>query len=264
MGGGARARIEPPNSIECGELARGLTDYAKQSRRATASFDGPLASLLPGESIGAMATVRRTCRSDECDFEEGIEDASSMMAVCLASEFGRRSLDIPIIDLSEALPSFSVPTGNESADQSLRSEAIGDSANRERLAKLGIRYLLSMDIVVSGLGTRGTTDGNDLGITMTKNTTYSARIATAVHDVGTGDLLGTITATDSDSKGGTMQFVLFVPLIYIPNPGSISGIQKNACDSIARRVSFMLRGGVSTGWPDDFFNSMHEPLWATE
>lgn len=263
VGGGARAYIEPPNSIKCEELERGGI-LAKDRKLATANFEEPLESLLPGESIGAMATVRRTCRSDECDFEEGIEDASSMMTSCLASEFGRRSLDIPIINLSETLPNFSVPEGNESVDPGLRAEAIGDSENQERLAKLGIRYLLSMDIVVSDLGTRRTTDVNEGLFFTSKSTTYTARIATAVYDAGTGDLLGTITSRDSDSKGGTMMFALFLPIMYIPDPGSISGIQKDVCDSIVRRMSFMLRGGVSTGWPDDLFNSIHEPLWATE
>ncbi len=262
VGGGTRAKIEPPKLIKCGELARGF--LFDDRRRAAANFEEPLESLLPGESIGAMATVQRMCRSDKCVFEEGIEDASSMMAACLASEFSRRSLDVSVINLSTALPSFSVPPGGEPVDLSLRAEAIRDSANQEQLAKLGIRYLLSTDIVVQELGTHRGSEGEAVVAVLSKHTTYSASIVTAVYDIGTGELLGTLTSSDSDSKGGMVGFLLIVPIMYIPNPGSISGIQNNACDAIARRVSFMLRGGVSTGWPDEYFNSVHEPLWATE
>ncbi len=36
--------------------------------------------------------------------------------------------------------------------------------------------------------------------------------------------------------------------------------EAKACDSMARRLSFTLRGAVS-GWPEGYFQNVYAPLW---
>ena len=121
-----------------------------------------------------------------------------------------------------------------------------------------------MKLVIAEGQTIRDSDSNVLVTGAGWSTKYTVSIETQVIDTYSGQVLGTLASSDTGTKGGMVGFFLIVPIMYIPNPASISSIQNNACDAIARRMSFMLRGGVSTGWPAEYFNWIHEPLWATE
>ena len=261
-GGGTRARILPPEGVKCGELGRGFV--ADEARSADADFAEHIEALQPGESIATIATVDRICRTEDCVYEEGTLDASKDVAACLANEFKKRSLEVPVTDLASIFPSMSQSSESQASDTDAASKWIADPANKSLLQERGIRYVLDMQLAIAEGETIRDSDSNVLVTGAGWSTKYTVSIETQVIDTYSGQVLGTLASSDTGSKGGMVGFFLIVPIMYIPNPASISAIQNNACDAIARRMSFMLRGGVSTGWPAEYFNWIHEPLWATE
>ena len=261
-GGGTRARILPPEGVKCGELGRGFV--ADDARSADADFEAHIEALEPGESIATIATVDRICRTEDCVYEEGTRDASKDVAACLANEFQKRSLEVPVTELAGIFPSLSQSSESQAPEPDAASKWIADPANRSLLQERGIRYVLDMQLAIAEGQTIRDGDSNLLVTGEAWSTRYTVLIETQVIDTNSGQVLGTLASSDTGSKGGMVGFLLIVPIMYIPNPASISSIQNNACDAIARRMSFMLRGGVSTGWPAEYFNWIHDPLWATE
>ena len=74
-------------------------------------------------------------------------------------------------------------------------------------------------------------------------------------------MVGTIGSSAVGSEGQIVPFLLIIPLGSI-DFGSRAKIDAKACDAMARRLSFTLRGGAS-GWPKEYFKDVYAPLWGT-
>jgi len=226
---GTIAKVVPPNGIDCASLDWGPLNRPRQ--RADGDFGAHIRPLEQGDAIVARAVITRRCQAAECDFEEGVQDASNTMASCLAREFRRGSTEIPVL-------------------------AATDVENLPR----NVRYILDTDISIVKGGTTTQGEANFGAIVTNKETSYSATFEVNVVDAESGEVIGTIDAAHTGSKGRVAGFFLVLPMVYIPY-GSVGGIQDEACDQLARYASFALRGGITTEWPDQYFKTEMDALW---
>lgn len=234
-GGGTKERIKPPDSIRCGELGRGIVD--DDDTVADADFENPLEPLAPGQSIAVTASSERRCISDDCKLDAGTEDTSVEMAACFAREFKRRSLNIAVTTRN------GIPPGTTD----------------------GIRYWLKIQTHVSEGATTRDFEISDSGLFEedSQTTHYSSWLEASVIDGDSGDELGRISSSDTgvvSRSTVSAAFLLWLPVMYLPVSG-IGDLEKNACDEVARRLSFMLRGGISSGWPEEHFRPITSRLW---
>jgi hypothetical protein len=261
VGGGTFTRIEPPPPVKCGERERGFLE--NERKRAVVDFEQPIEPLQAGQSIAVMASVTHTCISDKCGYEAGVSDASDEFASCLSNEFSRRRMDAPVRKISDILPQLPVPPIVGSTNAEALVTALKVPGNRQYLLDKGIRYILSADMTTEELGQSTISDSEIAATIITTVTRYASSFDSEVIDTSTGETIGRISSKETGGKGGTMVAIVIVPVLYIPH-GSISGIQANACDAVARQMSFMLRGGISLDWPDEAFHSEYLPLWEHE
>ena len=87
---------------------------------------------------------------------------------------------------------------------------------------------------------------------------YSAHLTATVIDGRTGEELGRIGTRDAGMRSKSVGFLLFIPVWYIPI-NTMGDIEDNACDNVARRLSFAQIGGVSTGWPSRYVKTRGSP-----
>ena len=226
---GTISEVVPPNGIECKELEWGV--LYSDTRRAQGDFGGQIHALAPGEAVGASAVVDRQCSTDKCEFETGTEDVTDELVSCLSREFDRRSMDTPVFAVS-----------------------VDDTSPQN------VRYILDSKINLVEGKTTHDGDSNVIGTVWGKNTVYSATFETNVIDTATGEIVGEINSAHQGSKGHVAGFFLILPIMYFPY-GSVSEIRKKACDELARYTSFVLRGGVSKAWPDQYFKTESDALW---
>jgi len=226
---GIVSKVVPPNGIECKELDWGV--LYSDTKRAQGDFGGQIHALTPGEAVGASAVVHRQCSTDKCEFETGPEDVTDELVSCLSREFDRRSMDTPVFGVSD----------DETSPQN-------------------VRYILDSKINLVESKTVHGGDSNVIGTVWNKNTVYSATFETNVIDTAIGEIVGEINSAHQGSKGHVAGFFLILPIMYFPY-GSVSEIRKKACDELARYTSFVLRGGVSKAWPDQYFKTESDALW---
>jgi len=230
-GGGSMEKVDPPREVKCGELHRGIS--SQENLRASAEFDRQLGPVLEGQSIAVSSVTERECVSARCGIAVGTADTTSEMAVCLAREFKRRSLDIPIVHFDK-----------------------NDVEN--------VRYVLSTKTHIQEEATTLSSNASDSPLAdVSQSTQYSASMTTTVTDAGSGEVLGRFGAGDAGQQSQNTSFFLFIPVMKISTSG-IGDMERNSCDEVARRLSFMLRGGVSTGWPEEYFKPISARLWEPE
>ncbi len=195
--------------------------------------------------------------TDECHYEEGTTDGTNGLLACLQNEFKRRSLDVPVENISDEMRLLPHPLGNDLLSQDTWLAALQNPENQRALQGSGIRYVLATAYVLQEVGDAGHIES----VSATIARQYSVRVNTKVFDTKKGVVVGTIRAGQFRKKGKSYGLFGLMPY-YIPF-GSISDFQSTACEEMARRASFIFRGGISTGWPDEYFRSVYEPIWSS-
>jgi hypothetical protein len=275
-GGGTLIKIQPPPPLKCRHLDRGM--FSLEEERAKHDFQERIELLAEGEAIGAIATVEDICTGKACEARAGAEEASQKLAGCLEDEFRRRSFDVPVHDLSKVLSELPTPPdlGLASINSTTLMKSLRLPENKEYLDALGLTYVVSTDMTLHA-------DGGSWNVAMNtpdideiimdedfkslapigmvgKQTLYVSSMDSSIIDVVDGEVIGTIASGAKGSKGVIVPVIAFVPVAVFPW-GSRARVETKACDSMARRLSFVLRGGVSTDWPDKHFQDEYSPIW---
>jgi len=281
IGGGTLVDIEPPPPLKCRHLDRGM--FTLEKERAEADFESRVTPLAAGQSIAAIATFNDVCADKDCDVRSGTHEASEKLAECLENEFERRSFKASVHDLSKILSELPTPPDpdSESMDSAALLTLLRLPENKDYLSARGISYIVSTDMsLLTGPKSRdvesnvphidvdavldedweSVMEGTIPLSVVSTNTRFVSSMKSAVIDTSNGEVVGTITSGAEGSKGSIVPIIVIIPIAYIPY-GSRVRIEAKACDSMARRLSFMLRGGVSTGWPEEYFQDAYEPMW---
>ena len=253
--GGVDSEIAPPFAIRCKDLMRGFFEY--RDKPDNADFKNQIKPLQPGESIGALAVVEKICLTDQCHYDEETTDGTGELLACLQNEFKRRSLDVLVENFSDEMRLLPHPPDNDLLSHDSWLAALQNPENQRSLQSSGFRYVLATAYVLQEVGDADHYES----VSATIARQYSVRVNTKVFDTKKGEVVGTIRADHFGKKGKSYGLFGLMPY-YIPF-GSISDFQSTACGEMARRASFIFRGGVSTGWPDEYFRSVYEPIWSS-
>jgi hypothetical protein len=271
IGGGTLVATKPPAPLHCKELGFG---WIMSKPLAKTDTQVRLDPLRADQSIGAMVTISDLCTDEGCETLESAHEASEKLTACLQSEFGRRKLDLGVHDMAQTLSSLPVPSGQGSRSSSHAAllAQLRMPVNRDHLASLGVRYVISTDMLLQKGTTARVLEHNQLDIdeifegniesiiplsTFTTTTRYVSSLSSSIIDVTNGEVVGTIMAEAEGSTGAIVPVIVIIPVAYVPY-GSRARIQSNACSSMARRLTFTLRGGVS-GWPEEYFQDVYAP-----
>ena len=249
-GGGSMIRVDPPAPLTCEDLkSPGSADVG----------DLRIEPIAPGQSIAVIATDAGLCAGEDCAVETSLSEASGTIASCLASEFERSGIDIPVEDLSGMLGEL--PSGTGKASAVLGNAALMDALqleeNRAYLEARRIRYLVSTDM---SYDRTGRTWGESSIVAMESSVEYASTMQTHIIDVRAGKVVGSISSSARGTEGKVVPILLVIPLGVI-DYGSRAKVDAKACDAMARRLSFVLRGGAS-GWPE--FVDVFGPLWEND
>ena len=274
IGGGTLVAIEPPASIRCKELGFGWIIPQKQAKTKSQLRLEP---LEPDESIAAIAMINDVCTAGDCEIRASEQEASEKLAECLTKEFKRRSFDTQVHDMSKILSELPTPPDPDSnlADSTALLTHLRLPENRDYLGSRGIRYIIGADMslhqdagswelefnqpdfdeIILEENYESTLPVGAIG----KETQYISSMDSNVIDISNGEIVGTIISSAEGSKGAFVPVIVIVPVAYIPY-GSRAKIEAKACDQMARRLSVTLRGAIS-GWPNEYFKDVYEPLW---
>ena len=218
-------------------------------------------ALQAGESIAAMALVSQSCDGENCEARMTTEEASKKMAECLADEFKKRDLDVPVLDMASLL--HELPTRPEPDVTPANSDGVFSyfrlPENREYLTSRGIRYAVTADMRMNMTGKAVLSDSNVAATIIAPETYYESKVDSQLFDILSGEVAATIASSAKGAKGLVVPMILFIPVAVIPY-GSKKRIENRACDAMARRLTLGLKGGVS-GWPEGFFVDPIEPNW---
>jgi hypothetical protein len=218
-------------------------------------------ALQTGQSIAAMALVSDFCDGDVCEARMTTEEASKTMAECLADEFKKRDLDVPIFDMASLL--YKLPTHPEPDEAPSDSDGVYSylrlPENREYLTARGIRYLVTAETAMNMTGKDVSGETVVAATVIASGTYYESKLDSQLFDILNSKVAASIGSSARGTKGVFVGMILFIPVAAIPY-GSKGRIENRACDAMARRLTLGLKGGIS-GWPDGFFVDPIEASW---